>query len=238
MRTRRLIVSAVILMAAAAGCSTSGGGSATASPAPRPPATIPSDPAQALTAAHAQLGRENLRFAYDAGGGPLGFAGVVNAQTGNWEITGKEYVVRRVGTDVYIRASGRTLASLMVPAPTADHLAAGGWVRTRLPNGHELMTVWNDDFPWNLAESASRGTGMHRTGSRSFSGTASLTNGKKVPLSVDLDGQGRFTKIRIGKDIMVFTFSDFGVPAGITAPPPGEVVVEDNPSFTASLGLV
>lgn len=244
MRARRLIAtSALSLMAAAgAGCSATAGGSTAASPAPRPPATIPSDPVLALTAAKAQLGRENARFAYDTGVGPLDYTGVVNAGTRNWEITGKEFVVRRVGTDLYLRASGKALASLWVPSTTIDHLAAGGWVRTRLLNGRELMVVWSDDFPWNLANMASRGTDMHRTAARSFSGKLSVKD-VRVPLSVDLDEQGRFTRIRLdfagkspGRPALV-TFSDFGVPADITAPPPGDVVVEDNPSFTAGLGL-
>jgi hypothetical protein len=34
-----------------------------------------------------------------------------------------------------------------------------------------------------------------------------------------------------------FTFSDFGVAADITAPPPAEVAEEENPAFLAGLGL-
>ena len=181
----------------------------------------------------------------------INFTGIVDAGTKNWEISSKEYVVRRVGTDLYVRASGKTLESMFVARATVDRLAAGGWAHTRLPIGRELSMVFNDNFPWNLANPATRATGVTRTGDRSFSGTVSITEGqhgsrpktKKLRLSVDLDDRGRFTKIALDSDATapghdgLFTFSDFGVRADITAPPPGDVVEEENPSFLSSLGL-
>ncbi len=257
MRARLLIATsaAVLVAAAGAGCSAEANDNPVSrqdpSQAPRATATIPSDPVAALAAAKAQLGTESARFAQDTEPDLLDFTGIVDAETKNWEIRGKEYAVRRVGTDLYVRASGKALASLWVAPATTDRLAVGGWARTRLPNGRELSVVFNDRFPWNLANPATRATGITRTGDRSFSGTVSTTVGKHgsrpqtktLLLRVDLDDRGRFTTIGLDSDATSpahrtrFTFSDFGVRADITAPPPGDVAEEDNSSFLASLGL-
>lgn len=256
MRAQRLIATSavVLMMASGAGCSPAAGGSTSASQpprAPRPPATIPSDPVAALAAAKAQLGTESARFALDVGSDLQNFTGMVDAETKNWEISGKEYVVRRIGTDLYVRASGKRLESMLLMAGTADHLARGGWARTRLPNGSELSVVFNDKFPWNLANPAASATGITRTGDRSFSGTLSVKEAKygsrsrmtkNLRLSVDLDDRGRLIRIKLNSDATpdhhtVFTFSDFGVRASITAPPPGDVVEDNDSSFTAGLAL-
>ena len=254
MRARRLIVTSVVVLMAAGGtgCSSAAGGGSIPSQAPPPPATIPSDPAMAFAAAKTHLGTESARFAQDMGSDMLNFTGMVNAETRNWEISGKEYVVRRVGTDLYVRASGKTLEAMMVPPATTDRLAAGAWAHTRLPNGRELSVVFSDEFPWNLASSATRATGITRNGNRTYSGTVSVKDSKygsrsnkskNLRLGVDLDDRGRFTRISLDSDASppgnrtLFTFSDFGVRADITAPPPSDVVEEDNPSFTAALLL-
>jgi hypothetical protein len=257
MRIQRLIGTSalVIIVATGAGCSAAADDSTVSTPgpsqAPQVPATIPSDPVAALAAAKAHLGTESARFAQDTEPDMLDFTGIVNAETKNWEIHGKEYAVRRIGTDLYVRASGKALKSLLVSPTTIDRLAAGAWARTRLPNGRELSTVFNDRFPWNLTNPAIRATGITQTGDRSFSGTVSVTVGKngsrpqtrKLPVTVDLDDRGRITTVGLSADPAspdrrtYFTFSDFGVRADITAPPPADVVEEDNPSFLADLGL-
>ncbi|OJF12766.1 hypothetical protein BG844_18730 [Couchioplanes caeruleus subsp. caeruleus] len=177
------------------------------------------------------------------------YTGVVNAETKNWEITGKEYVVRRVGTELYVQASGKTLETMILPPATTAHLAAGGWVHSRLPHGHELSVVFNDSFPWNQAKPATRATGMTRTGTRSFSGKLTVKDSRPssrqrpsidMRVGADLDEQGRFA--RISRDFLtkspdqsiVFTFSDYGVQADIAAPPPSDVVEQDNTSFLTS----
>ncbi|MEV6597551.1 hypothetical protein AB0M36_11875 [Actinoplanes sp. NPDC051346] len=173
----------------------------------------------------------------------------MNAQTKNWEITGKEYVVRRVGTELYVQASGKTLESMILLPATTAHLKAGGWVHSRLPNGRELSVVFHDAFPWNQANPATRATGISRTGTRSFSGKLTVKDTRPssrqrpsidMRIGAELDEQGRFA--RVSRDFLakspdqntVFTFSDYGVQADIAAPPPSDVVEEDNPSFLAS----
>lgn len=252
MRARRLLVGGLVVLLAGVATSCSAGDEGTAvSQTPRSPAPIPSDPVAALAAAQALLGTESARFTQDTGSDVLDFTGLVDAKTHNWEITGKEYTVRRVGTELYIRASGRTLELMMATPETTDRLAAGGWAHTRLPNGSGLSVVFSDTFPWNLAGPAARATAVTRTGVRSFSGTVSVPeakygtqsrNRKDADVDADLDEQGRFTSIslensKVPGNRTLFTFSDYGTRATITAPPPGDVVEEENPSFTTGLGL-
>ncbi|WP_433383710.1 hypothetical protein ACQPZX_22110 [Actinoplanes sp. CA-142083] len=212
-----------------------------ASQAPPAPATIPADPTAALAAAKARLGTESARF---AGEGVPSFTGIVNAETRNWEVTGKEYVVRRVGNELYVRASGKTLELMMPSRASYDRLAAGGWVHTRLPNGSELSTVYGDKFPWNLANPATKADGMTKTGTRSFSGKLSVTNAKaatEMRVTADLDEQGRFTRIGLTEaagSATAFTFSDYGTKADIVAPPARDVAEEENPSFLSAIVIV
>jgi hypothetical protein len=255
MRAWRLIatIAAVLTAASAGACSATVDGGTTASQAPWAAATIPADPVAALAAAKARLGTESARFAQDSGSAMVGFTGVVNAETKNWEITGKEFVVRRVGNDLYVQASGKTLDFMLLPPATTERLAAGGWVHTRLPNGRELSTVFNDGFPWNLANPATSANGMTRTGSRSFAGKLIVKDSKPsstprpdtdLRVSVDLDEQGRFARISLDavtkrtEQPTVFTFSDYGTKADLVAPPPpADVVEEDNPSFLSGTRL-
>lgn len=249
MWVRRVVAAAAVVLVAAGatGCSATAGGSAAAgggfaaSSAPPPAATIPADPVAALAAARAQLGTESARFAQDDDFDPRDYSGVADGRTGNWEIRGREYVVRRVGTDLFIQAKGKMLESMWVAEATRDRLAAGGWAHTRLPNGRELSVVYHDDFPWNLGNLATRATGVTRTGARSYAGTVPGQQAD-LRLKADLDDRGRFTSISVTstgkpKGRTVFTFADYGVPADIVAPPPAEVAEEDNPSFTAALML-
>ncbi|WP_045746092.1 hypothetical protein [Actinoplanes rectilineatus] len=180
---------------------------------------------------------------------PLDLTGIVNAQTGNWEIHGKDYVVRRVGLDLYIRVTGDKLHTVLMPQASADHLAAGGWIRSPLPPFREGASIFNDNFPWNLANQATHATAATAVGNRSFAGTytvdeadSGLTSTKEYSVSVDLDEQGRFSEIALADvgrpDLgVVTTFSDFGVSADITAPPTSEVVDQDDLSILVFLEL-
>ncbi|MEU4426807.1 hypothetical protein AB0F81_39815 [Actinoplanes sp. NPDC024001] len=249
MRVGRLMAtSAAVLMAAmGAGCSPTADGGAGASQTLPSAAPIPSDPVQALTAAKGRLGTESARFAREQNDEPSDFTGVVNAQTKNWEISGEGYVVRRIGSALYIRVTGDKLHTITMSPAAADRFAAGGWIRTRLPNFRETSVIFNDEFPWNLANPAARATAVTATGDRSFAGTVTIdnpdsgaANTTEVPVSVDLDERGRFSKITAGAAQpdadMVITFSDYGAPADITAPP-GAVLEQEDLSILVFLGL-
>jgi hypothetical protein len=207
------------------------------------PVALPSDPAVALAGAKALLGTESARFAETTGSAPLDYTGVVDAKSRNWEIKGREYVIRRVGTGLYVQASGATRQTMFVSPATSDRLASGGWAHTRLPNGRELSVVYNDAFPWNLANPAVNATGVTRTGTRSYAGSLAV-KGEPTPVTFDLDDRGRFRRITLGATTKpdeppaVFTFSGFGLATDIKAPPASQVAEEDNPAFLAATGLV
>ncbi|MCY1143587.1 hypothetical protein OWR29_36775 [Actinoplanes sp. Pm04-4] len=245
MRTRHGIATVVVLVTVAACGSTAttattGTGAAAPSQAPSAPATVPSDPQAAIAAAKAQLGRESARFAQICGNARLDYTGRVAAATGNWEITGKEFVVRRIGTDIYMRVSGKTLAGMPLSPTTEERITEDDWVRTPLPVGRETSVVWNDKFPWILANPASSATGVRRTGAHAFAGTQALESGVTLRVRVTLDDRGRFTSVGLSKvanEEARFTFSDFGLQADVTAPPQGEVVTENSPFLLSFLYL-
>ncbi|AGL16895.1 hypothetical protein [Actinoplanes sp. N902-109] len=241
MRAALLTPTGVLILLAAAGCSSPTPASPSSAPAtntsPRPTATIPADPAAAIAGAKTKLGTESARFAEDTGTDVLDFTGVVDARTRNWEITGKEWVLRRVGTDLYVQAHGKTLDTMFATPATVDRLAAGGWAHTRLPNGHELMVVYSDDFPWNLVNPATRATALKKTGNRRITGTD-----KSGKVTIDLDDQGRFSLVNVdssktSSQHLKTSFTTYGQPVAITAPPAAEVAEEENPSFLGSIGL-
>jgi hypothetical protein len=237
MRFRQIMaVGAVVVVA---GCSSAAATS-------KKPVAIPSDPVAAIAQAKARLGQESARFSERVPGvAPLTYAGVVNAKTRNWEITGNGYVTRRVGADVYVKLSGALLDQAMLQPATHDQLAAGKWVRTNLPAGRELAVVFNDEFPWNLANPALKSKDLRLSGDRTFAGTFSFgsnipsaTPRPKInaPVTVGLDDQGRFATISVTYDPdksgppVVFGFSDFGVQADIKAPPASDVLYDSDVS--------
>lgn len=247
MRARRwaAIGTALLVAASAAACSATAPDTTVPSQVAPPPASIPADPALALAAAKAALGRESAHFSLTTGAELSTYAGTVNAETKNWEITGKAFVVRRVGTDLYVKMSGKALDLMLVPPDTTAHLAAGGWVHTRLPNGRELTTTFNDEFPWNLASSAFRATGMTKTGDRAYSGKLTVKDNRpratpspdrNAKVTAGLDPQGRIAEIGFGAgaEKSIIRFFDYGTTADVIAPPASEVVEQDNPSFLAA----
>lgn len=112
--------------------------------------------------------------------------------------------------------------------------------------------IFNDAFPWNLANPAIRANGVARTGARTFSGKLTVKDStpRSTPrpsthmrVSVDLDEQGRFARVSLdgitktSDRTASFTFSDYGSSADITAPPRSDVAEEDNPSFLSGTQL-
>jgi hypothetical protein len=108
-----------------------------------------------------------------------------------------------------------------------------------------MAVVFNDSFPWDLANPAIKSTDLKLTGDRTFAGTISFgdtfpssTARPKVtaPIMVGLDDQGRFSTISVTVDPdksgppAVFSFCDFGVQADIKAPPAADVLYDDDVS--------
>jgi hypothetical protein len=249
MWTRRLMITGAMVLTGAAGCSTGTRPTPAASQSPAPAISIPADPAQAFAAAKARLGTESAHFAQDTGDDLSDYTGTVDPTTGNWEITGKYYVVRRVGTELYVQVTGALPDSTFIDPAVHERLNAGDWAHTRLPNGHEYSVVFNDKFPWNLANPALQAKGVTRTGDRTFTGTRTITQSPytshptktDLKVSATLDDQGRFTEIDFYADPKkptrptIFRFTDYRTPAAITAPPPSKVVESDPTILTPLL---
>lgn len=160
--------------------------------------------------------------------------------------------MRRVGDQIYVKASGSTLSNMLLPRAATEHLSGGGWVHTRLLNGSELTVTFSNKFPWNLANLAFNATGLTKTGDRSFAGKLISKDTRpgstprpdmKSLVDVNLDPQGRIARITLAPVTprpaakTVITFSDYGTPADIVAPPPADVMEQDNPWFLVGTGL-
>lgn len=248
MRLRRLVKASVVTFLAASVVACANGGGA-GNPAPRPPASIPADPAEAIASAKAQFGRESVRFAFDGGSAKLSYTGMVDAATKNWEVRGDTFVVRRIGSEIYVQGGAETATSvLLLPSSAVDHLAAGGWVHwAPLGQVNYSSTVLSDDFPWNLTNQATRATGLTKTDERSFAGLLSVQKrpanpykprtAQKYEIRVELEEQGRFAAIRFEPlpkslgGVFAYTFSDYGVRADVVAPPVEDVVEADSSLF-------
>ncbi|WP_089296649.1 hypothetical protein [Actinoplanes regularis] len=140
---RRLVIGSVLLASAfaPAGCSLLEKAPVVAQP---PATTSPTpDPAQAV----ARLGQESARFTVVFGEAEK-VSGVIDQATGNWEMTGDGYVVRRVGADVYVKLTGEPPHSVF-PGQYGDDL--GKWVHLAAPSD---APAFDRDFPWAPARKA------------------------------------------------------------------------------------
>ncbi|WP_127502564.1 hypothetical protein [Actinoplanes solisilvae] len=228
---------AVLLAASGAACANS---AVDASPTPRPPASIPADPAAAFAAAKALFGRESVKVALVAGDPAFNYTGVVESGTNNWEVKGDGFVVRRIGPKFYVQGGAEWARQDFSLTPAAvDHLAAGGWVHSAAPEHGYSSTVLADGFPWNLSGSVTRATGFTKTGDRSFEGRmpgrssnnpVSTQPPRQYEIRVELDEQGRFAAIRFEPlpkapgQSFAYTFSEYGLQAKIAAPPAEDVL--------------
>jgi hypothetical protein len=238
---RLLAIGAVLLLT---GCAASTPHEAAPQLAPsKVVSPVPSDPAAAIAAAKAQLGKESVHFSATTSVGIYKYTGVFDVRSGSWDVTGTDAEVRRIGDDVYAKVSdAKRLQVLPLDPPVAARLTAGGWAHSRLPDRPDATVVFNDAFPWDLAAPVLLATKWTRTGDRSFAGT---WVSKKITsrVGVDLDEQNHFAKITLteagsaAEPYQTCTFSEYGVPADISAPPRADVIEESDSLFLTMLGL-
>ncbi len=233
MRVRGLMAATVVVLLVSSGCDAAPADGGSAAPSrgvvSRSPVALPSDPAQMLAEAKARLGTESARFAKNSDNELTDYTGVVDALSKDWEVTARNWAVRRIGDDIYVRASGTILLSL-----PDEHFPADGWLHCRLPADVDtLATVYSDRFPWNMTNGAVSAKDVVKVGERSFTGMVDVVRQKdvgspahteQVSLGFTLDDQGRFATI--GDD---FSFSDFGVPVTIVPPAPETVTEAADP---------
>ena len=265
MRTRRVTVPAVGVMAAVAfavsGCSaddtaTPGGTAGTPAPSASSAAADPAA-ASALGTAAAALDNTSFKMTLTAGSS-LKVVGTIDAPnnrgTASLTATGTntELVVqtRLDGQDLYVQVPGIT--------------KAGTWTRidvSRLPEGANVGLRPDQIDPVNTAQLLSSTTDVRQTGSRSYAGTVDLTKvagvtgvdkvtvdsygaaAQKVPFTAGLDEQGRLSELTIqlpavnGQQAqpLEVLYTDYGIAVGDLKPDPATVVEAPADLYT-SLG--
>jgi hypothetical protein len=248
MRVRRLMIivgAALSVTAGPAGCATTG--------APRPARSVAADPVTALTAAAGRLGTQSAHFTIAMGQTwdlPLVETGTVDAASGNFEIVADGYVWRRIGDDLYIKLTrppgpgvstadvGKWIREPLPPGSRYSFTLGGDfpWAPARrAAHGTGISRTGEHSFQGTLPtdpDAEDRGTDLGDM-SRfvgSLRGTPPPTQAPGSASADDflaeLDAEGRFVRVRLGlgPDDPVLTYADFGTPAHITAPPPGELI--------------
>jgi hypothetical protein len=147
--------------------------------------------------------------------------------------------LRKIGTDVYMKFDGALGAVLGDKADKWMHIDAA-----KVPEGSPFSMEAND--PRNAAEMLAASAQVQKTGDRTFQGVLDMTKSptadeeslralgdkaKAVPFTAKADQQGRLVELVIdlaaiapssGK--MTTTYSDFGTPVSVQAPPAAEVI--------------
>ncbi|AEV84070.1 hypothetical protein ACWT_3047 [Actinoplanes sp. SE50] len=215
--SRRLVAGSLLLagVLAAAGCSAHA--SAQSVPAPTPSGAAPT-----LAQAATRLGTETARFTVTLGAAERA-TGVIDPATGNWEMTGDGYVVRRIGPAVYVRLTAEPAHS-MYPGQYADDL--GRWVHTTVPT--DAAPAFAEGFPWAAARTLAGQPGA----APGASGRFRLGGG-----TAELDVAGRFSRITLTDPAMTVSYADYGLPVRVTAPP-ADQVAEDHLFTVANLGPI
>jgi hypothetical protein len=233
MRTRRVTVPAMGVMAAVAlavsGCSADDAaapGSTVGTPAPSA-SSAAADPAaaSALGTAAATLGNTSFKVSLTAGSG-VKVVGTIDAPNGrgtaDLTATGSNtdlaVQTRLDGQDLYVQVPGIT--------------KAGTWTRidvSRLPEGANVGLRPGQIDPANTAQLLGSTTDVRQTGSRSYAGTLDLT---KVAGVTGLDEQGRLSELTIqlpavnGQPAqpLEVLYTDYGIAVGDLTPDPATVV--------------
>jgi hypothetical protein len=254
MRTRRVTVPAMGVMAAVAlavsGCSADDAaapGSTVGTPAPSA-SSAAADPAaaSALGTAAATLGNTSFKVTLTAGSG-VKVVGTIDAPNGrgtaDLTATGSNtdlaVQTRLDGQDLYVQVPGIT--------------KAGTWTRidvSRLPEGANVGLRPGQIDPANTAQLLGSTTDVRQTGSRSYAGTLDLTKvagvtgvdkvtvdsygaaAQRVPFTAGLDEQGRLSELTIqlpavnGQPAqpLEVLYTDYGIAVGDLTPDPATVV--------------
>ncbi|GAA0486168.1 hypothetical protein Ade02nite_09880 [Paractinoplanes deccanensis] len=191
--------------------------------------SLPADPKAALAFAAEKLGEQSARITFTiAGGRPPGtrLAGVVDAATGNYDVTADSYAVRRIGDDVWMKATRMPKMELTL----LQEQDLNKWIKLTAFN-IETTNTFQPGFPWQLPRgTVEQGSKITRIGDRSFRGVAvRAPRGKDGHFAAEVDQAGRLTRVSSGfgessDDLYVIEFSDFGLPVTVEPPPADEVI--------------
>jgi hypothetical protein len=150
-------------------------------------ASLPADAGAALTQAVSRLGTESARFTIALGEDET-VSGVIDPATGAWEMTGRAFVARRLGADLYLKLTAEPRRSVF-PGQYADDL--GKWVHQPVPAGPGSAHAFTKDFPWEPARTAAAMTGPARIADHIFQGRLP----DSTPCVAELDQAGRFSRV-------------------------------------------
>jgi hypothetical protein len=250
MRNRRLAIAGAALVAAIglSGCgpeqdNASGSG---AGPAAAEQAAKPADPAAELAAAATRLSEDSLKVKMTMAAG-LNAQGAVDKSGEKMDMTmvmgegdeGMTISMRKLGSDLYMKFDGALGSMLGADGDKWMHIDAA-----QVPEGSPFSMESND--PKNAARLIESSAQVQKTGDRSFKGVLDMTKsptvndeslkalGAKataVPFTAKADDQGRLIELVVDVEAiaptagaMTTTYSDFGSPVSVEAPPASEVV--------------
>lgn len=249
MKTTTIARSSLGLVAAAAltitGCgSTASPGSAAPAPAAAAPAAAATeDPAVALGKAAAKLGEESFAMAMtmgEAGGmnGSMDPVKKVSQFTMNVEEAGSAITMemRTIGDDLYMKTTAEGL----------DLPGGNSWTHMEQGDAAGPMSLGTFD-PAEVAATLERTSDVKRVGDKDFTGTVDLAASAEalgmtaadveavgatpLPFEASVDDEGRLVRYAFTSPAvsgqppveMVTTYSDFGLPVDVQAPPAAEV---------------
>lgn len=245
MRNRRLAIAGLALVTAVglAGCGPSQDKAAPSAPAGAPAEVAKqADPAAELAAAAAKLSEQSMKVKMETVGG-LRVSGVADpkARTADMSMStgtgsGGDVKMLRVGNDMWMKFSG-SLGALA---------GDGKWMHV------DIRDMANGAYgdPAAAEKMIKATANVQRSGDHAFKGTLDLTKaqtvskqavkamGEKataVPFTAKTDGTGRLVEMTVdmegiapGAGTMKTTYSDFGTPVSVKAPPAAQV--EELPS--------
>jgi hypothetical protein len=248
MRNRRLAIAGLALVASLGltGCGPSGTSTGGSDSAAAAQTKKPVDPAAELAAAATKLSTVSLKVKMKSAAG-LNAEGSANAGGEQMEMTmtlgasGSDdttMTMRKVGNDVYLKMDGALGSALGAKTDKWMHVDA-----STIPEGSPFSI--SGSGPTDASKMIAATTNVEKTGEGAYKGVLDMTKtpnandkaletlgakAKTVPFTAKTDAEGRLTELAIDMDSMMSgagkmttTYSDFGTPVSVKAPPAKDV---------------
>ena len=248
MRNRRLAIAGLVLTTAIGltGCARTS--EPTPAGATTPNAAQPADPTAELSAGALKLTQQSMKVTMDLTGG-VRMTGVADPKadtaqmemtlgTGTDSSTDGTARIRKIGKDMWLKFSGAMGA--------LDGLGKGKWMHLDLSTlGEGGAFGMSGSDPAAAAKMIKATSNVQRTGDHRYSGVLDLTKAqtvdsklvgslgekaKAVPFTAATAEQGRLIEMTVdlrgvgpAAGLLKTTYSDFGTPVSVTAPPASDV---------------
>jgi len=251
LRNRRLAIAGLALVTAVglSGCGpadkSATGSGAPAGSAAATEAAENQTPTKELAAAATKLGEQSMRIDMDMAGA-MTMSGKADPKAGVAEMSmslgalggDTKVELRKVGNDMFMKFGGEMGKSLTKDSTKPwMHLDA-----SKIADGSNFNI--SPDDPGGTKAMLTAMTGVEKTGDHGFKGTLDLTKmpqykkslealgdkATKVPFTATSDAEGRLTEMTLdmsglgaGSGKVKTTYSDFGTPVSVEAPPASQV---------------